>query len=61
MEYDVEDKKKFLKFLTGSDRAPLRGLKEIKLKISRSAELSHLPTTHTCFNHLILPDYKDKQ
>lgn len=34
-EFNQEDKQRFLKFLTGNDRAPLRGLKEIKMKISK--------------------------
>lgn len=34
-EFDQKDRRHFLKFLTGNDRAPLRGLKEIGLKISK--------------------------
>jgi hypothetical protein len=34
-EFDENNRKNFLKFLTGNDRAPLRGLKEIKIKISK--------------------------
>lgn len=34
-EFNEEDKKKFLKFLSGNDRAPLRGLAEIKMTISK--------------------------
>ena len=34
-EFGEEEKKKFLKFLTGNDRAPLRGLAEIKMTISK--------------------------
>ena len=57
-DFDQEQKKEFLKFLTGSDRAPLRGLSDIRMKISRHGEVEHLPSVHTCFNHLLLPDYK---
>jgi hypothetical protein len=34
-EFTQKDKRSFLKFCTGNDRAPLRGLATIKLKISR--------------------------
>lgn len=34
-EFSEQDKKSFLKFLTGNDRAPLRGLAEIKMTVSR--------------------------
>lgn len=34
-EFDQNDRRRFLKFLTGNDRAPLRGLKQIKIKISK--------------------------
>lgn len=56
-DFDENEKKNFLKFLTGSDRSPLRGLSDIKLTISRHGESDHLPSAHTCFNHLLLPDY----
>lgn len=60
--FSDEDKKKFLKFLTGSDRAPLKGLREIRLTISRaSPDSENLPSSHTCFNHLLIPEYSDKQ
>ena len=58
-DFEDSQKREFLKFLTGSDRAPLRGLGDIRMKISRHGEDSHLPSAHTCFNHLLLPDYKD--
>ena len=53
-----EEKKKFLTFATGSDRAPVGGLKNMKFVISRNGPNSdHLITAHTCFNHVLLPDY----
>lgn len=57
-DFDHEDKKSFLKFLTGSDRAPLKGLGNLKIAISRYGDGDQLPAAHTCFNHLLLPDYK---
>lgn len=56
------EKRDFLKFLTGSYKAPLKGLSEIKMVISRHGDnVNHLPSCHTCFNHLLLPDYKSKE
>jgi len=61
-DLSLEDKKKFLAFCTGSDRVPISGLSEIRLVISRNGPDSNtLPTAHTCFNHLMLPDYSSKE
>uniref|UniRef100_A0A0G4F3Q5 HECT-type E3 ubiquitin transferase n=1 Tax=Chromera velia CCMP2878 TaxID=1169474 RepID=A0A0G4F3Q5_9ALVE len=58
----TEEKKKFLFFLTGSDRVPIKGLKSLQLFISRNGpDSDRLPTAHTCFNHLLLPDYGNKE
>jgi len=59
-----EEKKLFLSFVTGSDRVPIKGLSNLRPQfvISRNGPHSdRLPTAHTCFNHLLLPDYKDKE
>jgi len=57
-EFTEEEKKKFLFFTTGCDKAPINGLKDLKLYISRhTANNELLPSAHTCFNHLLLPDY----
>ena len=61
MEFSEEEKKKFLFFVTGSNRAPINGLGSLPFIISRNANKMELPSAHTCFNHLILPDYKDKE
>jgi ubiquitin-protein ligase E3 A len=59
-DLDIEQKKAFLKFLTGSEKAPIEGLKKSKITISRHGPDSEsLPSSHTCFNHLLLPDYKN--
>ncbi|OEU18267.1 HECT-domain-containing protein, partial [Fragilariopsis cylindrus CCMP1102] len=50
----------FLKFCTGSSKAPIGGLGEMPFKIQRAGPDSiQLPTAHTCFNTLIVPDYGD--
>lgn len=53
----VNDKKAFLMFCTGSDRVPLGGLKSLKFVVQRHSNETHLPTAHTCFNVLLLPEY----
>jgi len=60
-ELDMNDKKQLLNFFTGSDRAPIGGLKNINCIIQRAGPDSmSLPTAHTCFNVLILPDYTSR-
>ena len=60
--FDVEQKKKMLLFSTGSDRAPLRGLKDLRFILSRQApDDLRIPSTHTCFNHFLLPEYSSKE
>jgi len=57
----VEEKRSLLQFCTGCDRAPVGGLGRLPLIVSRAGPDSDvLPTVHTCFNHLLLPDYKSK-
>lgn len=55
-------KRKLLFFATGSDRVPIRGLSATPFIISRQCEDSdQLPTSHTCFNHLVFPEYSSKE
>jgi ubiquitin-protein ligase E3 A len=57
-----EQRKKFLAFTTGSDRAPINGLGSVKLYVGRHGEDSEmLPSSHTCFNHLLIPEYSNKE
>eukprot|EP00922_Rhytidocystis_sp_ex-Travisia-forbesii_P053428 GHVS01079223.1.p1 GENE.GHVS01079223.1~~GHVS01079223.1.p1 ORF type:complete len:1088 (+),score=189.11 GHVS01079223.1:158-3421(+) len=57
-----EQKKNLLMFITGSDRIPIRGLSSMQLTIGRQGpDSDRLPTAHTCFNYLLLPDYQDKE
>ena len=56
------EQKKFLFFLTGCDRAPINGLGSLIITISRfGPDSDKLPCAHTCFNHLLLPDYGDQE
>jgi len=58
-EFDVVQKKKFLAFVTGSDRAPFGGLHEVHLAVQKNDQepTDRLPTAHTCFKLLDLPTY----
>ena len=60
LKFNEEEKKKFLSFVTGCDRAPIDGLGSLPITISNGgSDLNQLPSAHTCFNNLILPDYKN--
>ena len=55
-----DDQRRFLKFFTGSDRAPIGGLGNLRCTIQRDGpDGNKLPTSHTCFNTLLLPSYSD--
>ena len=52
------DQHRLLSFATGSDRVPVGGFAEMEFVIQRQGEDSEaLPTSHTCFNVLLLPEY----
>merc|ERR1712008_117777 len=58
---DLEDKRKLLQFTTGSDRTPVGGLAKLKLIIAKNGpDSDRLPSAHTCFNVLLLPEYSSK-
>jgi len=61
--FDAPQRKQFLKFVTGSDLAPVGGLERLKMKIQRNGgePTNRLPTAHTCFNLLMLPEYSDHE
>jgi hypothetical protein len=60
-ELSLEHKQKLLKFATGSAQVPIGGLKKLEFVIQRMGPKSNsLPTSHTCFNTLLLPDYGSK-
>ncbi|KAK9819719.1 hypothetical protein WJX72_001643 [[Myrmecia] bisecta] len=61
-EFDDEEKRRFLKFFTGSDRSPIGGLGNLRCIVQRDGTDSNkLPTSHTCFNTLLLPSYKSRE
>lgn len=56
-----DQKRKFLLFVTGSDRVPVGGMGDMNFKITRGPNRSdYLPEAHTCFNQLVLPQYPDQ-
>jgi len=53
-----ETQVQLLKFATASTKAPIGGLAKMPFIIQRAGPDSGLlPTSHTCFNTLLLPDY----
>ncbi|GIQ80130.1 hypothetical protein KIPB_000877 [Kipferlia bialata] len=56
-----EQQKQLLKFVCGSDRAPVGGLSKQQFIIVRNGvEDDRLPTSHVCFSALMIPDYSSK-
>ena len=61
-ELPIKLQKRFLFFCTGSDRVPIKGLGNLNFVVSRNGtDESRLPSAHTCFNHLLLPEYTTKE
>uniref|UniRef100_A0A914V3A1 HECT-type E3 ubiquitin transferase n=1 Tax=Plectus sambesii TaxID=2011161 RepID=A0A914V3A1_9BILA len=60
--------KRLLGFVTGTDRIPAGGMKEMTFKITKMPKpipdlglpIQTVPMAHTCFNQLVLPDYQDR-
>jgi len=54
----LEEQQRLLMFATGSPKAPLGGLGRLRFKVQRAGpDGDALPTAHTCFNTLLLPEY----
>ncbi|KAI9690812.1 MAG: hypothetical protein M1822_008431 [Bathelium mastoideum] len=64
--FDKEERAKLLQFVTGTSKVPLNGFKELegmngfsKFNIHRDfGRAERLPSSHTCFNQLDLPEYE---
>ncbi len=55
------EKRQFLTFVTGTNRVPVRGAKDIKLIIQRAGDdPNRLIVAHTCYNVIDLPPYRSK-
>ncbi|KAI7903295.1 uncharacterized protein BX663DRAFT_508110 [Cokeromyces recurvatus] len=60
--FSYEEKKKLLFFTTGSDRAPIGGLSKLQFVIAKNGgDSDRLPTSHTCYNVLLLCEYSSKE
>jgi len=61
-EWDDDQRRQLLMFSTGSDRAPVNGLKSLNFVIvrERANDDRRLPSSHTCFNRLDVPEYSSK-
>lgn len=63
-QLNFEEQKKFLAFVTGSDRIPAIGVSTMSFKISRLrafGNVKKLPIAHTCFNELCVFDYVSEE
>ncbi|KAI1912667.1 E3 ubiquitin-protein ligase tom1 [Ophidiomyces ophidiicola] len=64
--FDKEERAKLLQFVTGTSKVPLNGFRELegmngfsKFNIHRDyGNKDRLPSSHTCFNQLDLPEYE---
>ena len=60
-ELSVEERMRFLTFLTGSSRAPLGGLGELRVCVQRAGpDTEQLMSASTCYHTLLLPEYDSK-
>ena len=57
---DDADRAQVLKFATGCPRIPLDGFNPPFTIVKSTYAIGSLPTSHTCFNQLVLPVYLDK-
>lgn len=57
--YSHQEKLKLMFFITGSESIPIEGVHQIKIKIMRTSAIDTLPTAHTCFATLVLPDFQN--
>ncbi|RKP35922.1 hypothetical protein BJ085DRAFT_15729, partial [Dimargaris cristalligena] len=59
--FSDEQKKRLLFFTTGSDRVPIGGLGKLQFVIAKNGvDSDRLPTSHTCFNVLLLSEYESQ-
>ncbi|KAG0456444.1 hypothetical protein HPP92_024232 [Vanilla planifolia] len=67
--FSKEDKARFLQFVTGTSKVPLEGFSALqgisgaqRFQIHKAyGSPNHLPSAHTCFNQLDLPEYPSKE
>jgi len=63
-EMDTSTQTKLLAFACGTGRLPVDGFRALKPKfrveVATSEPAENLPSSHTCFNQLVVPPYKSK-
>ncbi|XP_010520834.1 PREDICTED: E3 ubiquitin-protein ligase UPL2-like [Tarenaya hassleriana] len=67
--FSKEDKARLLQFVTGTSKVPLEGFSALqgisgsqKFQIHKAyGSVNHLPSAHTCFNQLDMPEYPSKE
>lgn len=64
--WEPEQRARLLQFVTGTARIPVNGFKDLhgsdgprKFTIEKTGQINALPKSHTCFNRLDLPPYKN--
>ena len=61
-DYDMDDRRKLLEFVTASERIPVTGFENMNFSIVKAGpDTEMLPTSSTCFGKLMLPEYKTKE
>ena len=58
--FSKEERGELLQYATGTNKAPLDGFDPaFTITLAEGADVENaLPTAHTCFNQLVLPEYK---
>jgi ubiquitin-protein ligase E3 A len=56
-----DEKRALLVFTTGSDKVPVGGLGKLQFVVARNGpDCDRLPSSHTCYNVLLLNEYSSK-
>lgn len=60
--FDTDQHRRLLEFVTASDRVPVNGISSVQFLIQRNGSGDErLPTSMTCFGRLLLPRYSSRQ
>ena len=62
-EFNVDERKSFLKFISGRSRLPTKASKNVEFKVQllfKDAPDHYLPVAHTCFFSIDIPRYSTK-
>jgi E3 ubiquitin-protein ligase HUWE1 len=64
--FTVEERARFLLFLTGSSQVPVGGFRSLEdigrpIRIAPGGGPTRLPAAHTCMNQLDLPEYETEE